>query len=96
MKNVQKKTYVFRGTPELDMIIMKEMKAQGYTDVSSYIRDCIMKSANSSGGSRKQKQRITKYLVQIESIINRCGLKDAELRELLESLKWEVRRYGDC
>ena len=96
MKNVQKKTYTFRGPLELEVIMMQDMKTQGYTDKSSYIRDCIMKSANSSGGSRKQKQRMVRYLVQIESSINRCGLKDAELRELLESLKWEVRKYGDC
>lgn len=96
MKNVQKKTYTFREPLELEVIMMQDMKTQGYTDKSSYIRDCIMKSANSSGGSRKQKQRMVRYLVQIESSINRCGLKDAELRELLESLKWEVRRYGDC
>lgn len=95
MKNVQKKTYTFRGPLELELIMMEDMKTQGYTDRSSYIRDCIMKSANSSGGSRKQKQRIVRYLVEIESSINRCGKEDAELRELLENLKREVRRYGD-
>ena len=72
MKNAQKKTYTFRGPLELEVIMMQDMKTQGYTDKSSYIRDCIMKSANSSGGSRKQKQRILRSEFK-KSVLQKSG-----------------------